>query len=129
MNPDRRIPGSQKPLRSPDNDPIKRGGYMTISGISSSSPLSYGQPTARTPAQPEGDQVSMSLSADTFSSLVSEAGQLPDVRSDVVDAYKSRVESGDYPSSKTLDGLADLMGSHWSQFAAAGNADNTSASS
>ena len=60
----------------------------------------------------------MSLSADTFSSLVSEANQMPDVRGEVVDAFKSRVQSGDYPSSETLDGLADVMGNHWSQFAA-----------
>jgi hypothetical protein len=129
MNLDRRNPGPQKPLRSKNTDPIQRGGYMTISGISSPSPVSYGQPAARTSAQPEGDQVSMSLSADTFSGLVNEAGQLPDVRSEVVDAYKSRVQSGDYPSSATLDGLADLMGNHWSQFAAAGDATDPSASS
>jgi hypothetical protein len=101
---------------------------MMISGISSTGSLAYGQPASRTPAPPAGDQVSMSLSANTFSSLVSDAGQMPDVRNEVVDAYKSRVQSGEYPSSETLDGLADLMGNHWSKFAEAGGAD-TSASS
>jgi hypothetical protein len=100
---------------------------MMISGISSTGSLAYGQAASRTPAQPPGDQVAMSLSADTFSSLVSDAGQMPDVRSEVVDAYKSRVQSGEYPSTETLDGLADLIGNHWTQFAQVGGTD-TSAS-
>jgi hypothetical protein len=122
--------GPQKPLRSKGSKPIKRAGFMTISGISSSGSIAYGQPASRTPAQPPADdQMSMSLSADTFSSLVSDAGQLPDVRGEVVDAYKSRIQSGEYPSSDTLDNLTDLMGSHWSQFAAAGGASESSSAS
>jgi hypothetical protein len=129
MNSDRRNYGPQKLLRSKASDPIKKGSYMMISGISSTGSLGYGQPASRTPAQPAGDEISMSLSPDTFSSLVSQAGQMPDVRSEVVDAYKSRVQSGEYPSSATLDGLTDLMGDHWSQFAQAGGASDPSASS
>jgi hypothetical protein len=103
---------------------------MTISGISSTGSIAYGQAAARTPAEPPtGDQVSMSLSGDTFSSLVSEAGQMPDVRGEVVDAYKSRIQSGDYPTPETLNGLSDYIGDHWSQFAeAGGTSDGSSAS-
>jgi hypothetical protein len=91
--------GPQKPLRSKGSAPIKRAGFMTISGISSSGSIAYGQPASRTPAQPPADdQVSMSLSADTF-------------------------------SSETLDNLTDLMGSHWPQFAAAGGASDSSSAS
>jgi hypothetical protein len=101
---------------------------MMISGISSTGSLAYGQAASRTPAQPPGDQVAMSLSADTFSSLVSDAGQMPDVRGEVVDAYKSRVQSGEYPSTETLDGLTDLIGNNWSQFAQAGGSDASASS-
>jgi hypothetical protein len=95
---------------------------MTISGISSSSSMAYGPSTVRAQAQPAGDQVSMSFSADTFSSLVNEAGQMPDVRGEVVDAFKARIQSGQYPSPQTLDGVADVMGDHWPQFASDGAA-------
>lgn len=88
---------------------------MMISGLSSSNPIAFSQPTARAQTQPPGDQVSMSLSADTFSGLVNEAGQMPEVRGEVVDSFKARIQSGEYPSSQTLDGLADVIGDHWSQ--------------
>jgi hypothetical protein len=98
---------------------------MMISGVSSNGPVNFGQPVSRPTAQPVKDQMSMSLSADTFSSLISEVGQMPDVRGEVVDAYKSRVQSGEYPSPQTLDGLSDLIGDHWSQFAAASSSDTS----
>jgi anti-sigma28 factor (negative regulator of flagellin synthesis) len=120
MNFEPRNSGPQKSLRSKNGAPIDRGRNMMISGISSSSSVAFGQPTARAQAQPAGDQVSMSLSADTFSNLVSEAGQMPDVRGEVVDAFKARIQSGEYPSPQTLDGLADVMGDHWSQLGASG---------
>jgi hypothetical protein len=101
-------------LSSSRRNPIKETRkFMNISGITSTSPIAYPSSVSRPQAQPAGDQVSMSLSADTFSNLVSTAGQMPDVRSEVVDAYKSRIQSGEYPTQETLDGLVSTMGPSW----------------
>jgi anti-sigma28 factor (negative regulator of flagellin synthesis) len=86
---------------------------MTISGVSTPGTIAYAQSVSRPAAQPAGDQVSMSLSPETYSSLVSQAGQMPDVRTEVVDAYKSRIQSGAYPTQETVDGLVDRMGGTW----------------
>ncbi len=87
---------------------------MTISGFPSLASISFTPAASRvsTPTAP-GDQVAMSLSADTFSSLVQEAGQMPDVRGELVASYKARIQSGTYPTQETLDGLVDRMGSAW----------------
>ncbi len=88
-----------------------------ISGISSLAASAYVPAASSRPAasQPAGDQVAMSLSPDTFSSLVQEAGAMPEVRGELVDAFKSQVQSGSYPSQDTLDGLVDLMGGTWAK--------------
>jgi hypothetical protein len=90
-----------------------------ISGITSLASLAYAPiASSRSSAPPSsGDQVSMSLSPETFASLVSDAGSMPEVRGGVVDAYKSQVQSGLYPTSDTVDGLVDLMGSTWAKAA------------
>jgi len=92
-----------------------------ISGINSLASLAYVPAgSTRTPApEPASDQVSMSLSSDTFASLVSDASAMPEVRGEVVDAYKSQVQSGQYPAPEVLDGLVDLMGGTWAQSARA----------
>lgn len=54
----------------------------------------------------------MSTSAASFSSLVSQVGQMPEVRGEMVDAYKARVAAG-YPGPLDVEGLANLMGSTW----------------
>ena len=96
-----------------------------ISGLSSTNPIGYTPSASRPPAQPDdNDQVSMSISADTFSSLVQEAGQMPDVRSELVDAFKSRIQSGAYPSQDTVDGLVDKMGAAWLQSAGVDSSDS-----
>jgi hypothetical protein len=96
---------------------------MTINGVTSAASLGYVPANSRAQAQqPAGDQVAMSLSPETFSSLVSEAGSMPEVRGEVVDAFKSQVQSGNYPSQETLDGLVDLMGSSWVKLAATSSA-------
>jgi Anti-sigma-28 factor, FlgM len=56
------------------------------------------------------DGVALNFSADTFSSLVKEANAMPEVRSEVVDAYKARIHSGHYPSEDIVAGLTNLMG-------------------
>ncbi len=35
---------------------------------------------------------------------------MPDVRSELVDSFKSRIQSGQYPSSETMDALTDVIG-------------------
>jgi len=90
-----------------------------ISGISSLAAAAYVPlASSRSPAaQPTGDQVAMSLSPDTFTSLVRTASAMPEVRGELVDTYKAQIQSGSYPSSDTLDGLVDLMGATWAQSA------------
>ncbi len=87
--------------------------FMTITGVSAAGAIAYSQAASRPQAQPAGDQVAMSLSPETYSSLVTAAGQFPEVRGEVVDAFKSRIQSGEYPAPETLDGLVDLMGGTW----------------
>jgi hypothetical protein len=88
-----------------------------ISSINSAVALAYLPATSsRSSApQPAGDQVAMSLSPDTFAGLVRDAGNMPDVRGDVVAAYKSQIQSGNYPTEDDLDGLVDLMGGTWAK--------------
>jgi anti-sigma28 factor (negative regulator of flagellin synthesis) len=102
-------------LRSRGAKPINETAFMMISGLSSLASISFTPTTARAQAQAAtGDQVTMSLSAETFSSLVQEASQMPDVRSDLVDSFKSRIQAGTYPTQATLDGVIDRMGGTWS---------------
>jgi hypothetical protein len=35
---------------------------------------------------------------------------MPEVRSDVVDAFKSRIQAGSYPTQDDIAGLTDLIG-------------------
>jgi len=83
---------------------------MQISSISITTPL----PVEKTRLSPSGkaatDQAVINFSPDTFSSLVNEAGQMPEVRSEVVDAYKARIQAGQYPSEDVVSGLTDLIG-------------------
>ncbi len=91
---------------------------MTISGITSTASLAYSQAGSRAQTQqPAGDQVSMSLSPETFSDLVSTASSMPEVRGELVDAYKSQIKSGHYPAQDVIEGLIKLMGGAWSKAA------------
>ncbi len=94
-----------------------------ISGITSAASLAYvpiASSRSSTPS-PSSDQLAMSLSPDTFAGLVSDASSMPEVRGEVVDAFKAQVQSGQYPGSDVLDGLVDLMGSTWAKNAQAQN--------
>jgi len=101
---------------------------MTITGVSAAGAITYTPAASRPQAQPAGDQVSMSLSPDTYSSLVTAASQMPEVRGDVVDSFKARIQSGEYPTSENLDDLVDRMGGTWAANAQA-SPDTDSASS
>jgi hypothetical protein len=102
-------------LRSRGNKPINETAFMMISGLSSLASISFSPTTSRvtTPAA-AGDQVAMSLSPHTFSSLVQEASQMPDVRSDLVDSFKARIQAGTYPTPEALDGVIDRLTGNWS---------------
>jgi len=56
------------------------------------------------------DQAVTNFPASSFSSLVSEASQMPDVRADLVESFKARIQSGQYPDQNTISGLADVIG-------------------
>jgi hypothetical protein len=63
----------------------------------------------------------INFSPDTFSSLVQEANQMPEVRSEVVDSFKARIQSGEYPSQDVIEGLTDLIGGSIVQQAKSGS--------
>jgi len=85
---------------------------MQISGITTSQSIPMGKtnPSHAENQKPVLDEAVVSFSANSFSSLVKEAGQIPDVRNEVVDAYKARIQSGEYPSQDTISDLADVIG-------------------
>ena len=61
-------------------------------------------------AKPSTDQAVMNTSADSFSSLVKQASQFPEVRSDLVDSFRARIQSGQYPTADTMDDLTEALG-------------------
>lgn len=70
---------------------------------------------ATTPKAPNAvsgnsDHAEFNLSADSFSSLVKQAGQMPEVRTELVDSFKSRIQSGQYPSQDVVKGLSHVIG-------------------
>jgi anti-sigma28 factor (negative regulator of flagellin synthesis) len=86
---------------------------MQINGATTSIPIynNVGKNNSTTPAaKPALDQAVIGFSGSSFSSLVSEANSQPDVRSEVVESYKSRIQSGAYPTQDTLSGLVDVIG-------------------
>jgi len=86
---------------------------MQISGISSSPSFPVQRtstPQNGTTAQPPTDQAFISSSGDLFSSLVKQAGQMPEVRTDLVESFKSRIAAGQYPTQHDVDNLVDVIG-------------------
>ena len=61
--------------------------------------------------KPAVDQAVINFSPGSFSNLVQEAGQFPEVRSELVDSFKSRIQSGAYPSQEDVAGLVNVIGS------------------
>jgi len=86
---------------------------MQISSISISTSLPMEKTKSSAPAQSTTDTpvMSFSSSASSFTNLVKQASQMPEVRSDVVDSFKSRIQAGQYPDSETVDNLTDVIGS------------------
>jgi anti-sigma28 factor (negative regulator of flagellin synthesis) len=77
---------------------------------SSIPPVKTTSTPASQPTSPDETVTSFSSSANSFSGLVQQAGAMPDVRSELVDSFKSRIQSGQYPSSETMDALTDVIG-------------------
>ena len=83
---------------------------MQINGFSTSSSLPVQRTNMSQPAQEVSDQAVLHVSLDTFSGLVQQAGAMPEVRGEVVDSFKARIQSGEYPSPETVAGLVDVIG-------------------
>jgi len=89
---------------------------MQISSVTTSqlvSPLaktSNSSSAANVSSSSSSDEAVINFSPDSFSSLVSAAGQMPEVRNDVVESFKSRIAAGQYPSQATIAGLTNVIG-------------------
>jgi hypothetical protein len=106
-------PGKYSLIRG-EKKPMSGVRIMQISGLNTSPAL----PVARVTTSPSGgnasdnlDRAEFNLSADSFSALVHKAGQMPEVRSELVDSFKARIQSGNYPSQDVIEGLTNLIGS------------------
>ncbi|MEI9998743.1 MAG: flagellar biosynthesis anti-sigma factor FlgM [Verrucomicrobiota bacterium] len=66
--------------------------------------------SAPTPAE-GSDRAELNISSDTFSSFVEQAKSYPEVRSDVVNSFKSQIQNGHYPPQDIVEGLLHLVGS------------------
>jgi anti-sigma28 factor (negative regulator of flagellin synthesis) len=100
-------------LIKPEKAPIAKGRTMQINSATTSQVFPVTR-TASSQAQssaPEAtDTAELNTSADSFSGMVRDASAMPEVRSEVVDAYKARINAGSYPSQETIVALADAIG-------------------
>ena len=83
---------------------------MQINGVTSSPSIPMQKASSSQVGKTVTDQAVINFSPDSFSSLVNEAGQMPEVRSELVDAFKSRIQAGSYPTQEDIAGLTDLIG-------------------
>ncbi len=91
---------------------------MQISGVSTPTSIPMEKSNLSRAGKPATDEAVINFSPDSFSSLVSEAGRMPEVRNELVDAFKSRIQSGEYPSSETISNLTNVIGGSVLQLAA-----------
>jgi hypothetical protein len=83
---------------------------MQISGVTTSLLIPMDRIKSPGSGNVSSDTAALNFSADNFSSLVQEAAQQPEVRYDVVNDFKARIQSGNYPPQETVDGLVDVIG-------------------
>lgn len=83
---------------------------MQISGVSTSSSISMGKMDSSPSRKAVTDQAAIKFSPNSFISLVEDAAQMPEVRGDVVDAFKSRIQAGEYPTQNALASLVNVIG-------------------
>ena len=115
----------KNPLIKEGKKPMSGISTMQINSITTSPAMPVvkaASSQASTPASEAQDQAVLNFSPDSFSSLVHEANNMPEVRSEVVDAYRSRIQAGIYPSQETVTGLVDLLGGSIVQMAQSGSA-------
>jgi anti-sigma28 factor (negative regulator of flagellin synthesis) len=99
-------------LRNKRGNPIAKLRVMQITSTSTvpylpvSTSSGTTKPTA--PAQ-DSEPPALALTSPTFFALVQEAKSYPEVRSELVAAYKAQVASGHYPAPDVISGLADLF--------------------
>jgi len=95
---------------------------MQINGIPISPSIPMDRPTTpkSQPTSDDQDQALISSSGGLFSSLVSDASSMPEVRGDLVASFKSRIASGQYPEPSVIAGLTDVLGSSILQAARSG---------
>ena len=77
--------------------------------------------TSPSVGKPAVDQAVINFAPGSFSGFVQEASQFPEVRSELVDSFKSRIQSGSYPSQEDIAGLANVIGGHVLQLAQSGS--------
>jgi hypothetical protein len=116
------LPSKTKlPLNKNGKGPISGLRLMQISSFSASlSTLPSKTMSSSSPApKPSSGQAetNFSTSADSFSGLVQQAGQMPEVRGEVVDSFKARIQAGQYPTPDAIDNLTDVIGSSIVQMA------------
>ena len=83
---------------------------LSSSSLASSIKAFRTSPQAAAPAAPGQSEASFTNSADSFANLVVQANQQPDVRSELVDSFKSRIAAGQYPTKDTIESLTDTIG-------------------
>jgi hypothetical protein len=97
--------------------PMKGLRLMQISGVSIPTSIPMVKSNSSPVGKPATDAAEIQYSADSFSSLVQQANQIPEVRSDVVDSFRARIQSGTYPSEADIANLTDTIGGHVLQLA------------
>jgi Anti-sigma-28 factor, FlgM len=83
---------------------------MQISGYSISPSIPMGKTSLSPATQEATDSAVINFPGNSFSGLVKEASAMPEVRSDLVDSFKARIQSGQYPNQNDIAGLADAIG-------------------
>ncbi len=83
---------------------------MQISGFSIPTSIPMEKNTTSPTPKVATDQAVINFSPVSFSGLVREASQMPEVRSDLVESFRAKIQSGQYPTDETLSGLVDTIG-------------------
>jgi anti-sigma28 factor (negative regulator of flagellin synthesis) len=98
---------------------------MNINSATATSHLTFEKTSTLSVAKNTSDKAVMNTSADSFVSLVQQASSVPEVRSELVDAYKSRISAGHYPAQDVIEGFIHLMGGRLAQMANSGQGNSS----
>ncbi len=96
--------------------PMKGIKFMHISSQATSIPFTFNRVTSQsysfvheTDDAAASDSAVLNIDPSQFTSLVDAAKSTPEVRSDLVDSFKARISSGEYPSAGVVSGLTDVL--------------------